>query len=320
MLRRKDASIDHYDRRTFFRLASAALAAPALVHGGQGGAVAGARDWRRVAISVDMEGATGVVAEEETNQTTEEYRAARRWMLSDVNAAVEGALDAGATYIEVHDTHNISKRNIPFEDLHPKAHLVRGGNTYFWNYDALDSSFGAALLVGMHAGPLQPGILSHYFSLQFREVRINNQPVTESHMTVALASHFGVPSVMVTGDDQICNVVRDWSKGQIETVVTKRALSWRSAVVASLADTHERIRATAARALKRAPDAPLLRFTEPMSVQVELNTAEQAKLFALIPTVKYDGVRTVVFTSANALEAHKTLVAAVLMLLSLPGA
>ena len=320
MLQRKNPLIHRYDRRAFFRIASAAFAAPALVRGGQGGVVAAARDWRRVAISVDMEGASGVVAEEETNQTTEEYRTARRWLVSDVNASVEGALDAGATYIEVHDTHNLNKRNIPFEDLHPKAHLVRGGNTYFWNYDTLDTSFGAAFLVGMHAGPLQPGILSHYFSLQFREVRINNQPITESHMTVALASHFGIPSVMVTGDDQICNVVRDWSKGQIETVVTKRALSWRSGIVASLADTHERIRATAAHALKRAPDTPLLGFTEPMNVQVELTTAEQAKLVAMMPGVKYDGVRTVLFNAANALEAHKTLIAAVLMLLSLPGA
>lgn len=277
------------------------------------------RDFRKVAISVDGEGISGVVNRAELNFDSPEFKEARQWMVSDVNAAVEGALQAGATHIEVHDTEGGIKRSIPYEALNQSAYLVKGGNLYFWEYDALDSSFGAAFLIGMHAGPLKPGIMSHYFTPQIRDIRFNGEPVTESHMTVALAAHFGIPTVLVTGDDQVCSVLREWSKGQIETVETKRALAWSSGIVAPLSYNHERIREAASRALKKAPDVALLGFKEPVSVALELGTAEEAKSLSLMPGVRRVGRTGVEFSANNILEAHKTLIAALMILASRLG-
>jgi D-amino peptidase len=273
-------------------------------------------DPAKVAISVDMEGISGVAGADETEFGKDEYNAARKWMLSDVNACVEGACDGGATYVQIHDTHGGNKRNLPYGELDPRAYLVKGGNLFFWNYDALDSSFGAAMLIGMHAGPLQQGVLAHYFTEQMREIRFNGLPVTESHVTIGLAAALGIPTVLVSGDDRVCDAIRDWSHGQIETVVTKHALGWNSAIMAPLSETHARIRAAANESLKKAPSTPLLRFKEPVEVAMELSIPEQAQYIAMIPTVRRVGERGVAFTADTILAAHKLLIVALMILAS----
>jgi len=286
---------------------------------GIGAAQPNTRDARRVAISVDMEGISGVVSRAEDSPGSGEYAQAQKWLVSDVNAAVQGAVDAGATYIEVHDTHGGNKRNVPFGELHSAAHLVRGGNLFFWEYDTLDSAFGAAFMIGMHTGPLEPGVRSHYFSTEkIRGIRVNGQPVTEGHMTVALASHFGIPTVLVSGDDRICQRMQEWSNGQIEAVVTKRALERNSAITVPLERTRQEIRAAASKALKKAPGARLLGFEKPMTVEVDFHWPEDSKSVSLIPTVSRLGHTGVRFVAADALQAHKTLIAA-LMIVSSPA-
>ena len=65
----------------------------------------------KVYMSVDMEGITGVVHGSQTGAGGADYNRARGWMALDVNAAVKGVLDAGATDILVNDAHG-GKRNI----------------------------------------------------------------------------------------------------------------------------------------------------------------------------------------------------------------
>src|ERR1017187_7451845 len=89
------------------------------------------RDDPKLAMSVDMEGVSGIAGADETVFGKDEYNTARKWLLSDVNACVEGACDGGATYVEVHDTHGWNKRNIPYGDLDQRAYLVKGGNLFF---------------------------------------------------------------------------------------------------------------------------------------------------------------------------------------------
>jgi D-amino peptidase len=72
-----------------------------------------------------MEGISGIVHGDQTTPGTAEYASGRKWMAQDVNAAVEGALEAGATEVVVNDSHG-SMRNIDPDDLHPKAILISG--------------------------------------------------------------------------------------------------------------------------------------------------------------------------------------------------
>jgi D-aminopeptidase len=105
----------------------------------------------KVFISADMEGITGVVAAEQTTPGNPEYVAAKKWMAEDVNAAVEGALRAGATEVVVNDSHG-SQRNIDPGDIHPKAILISGYPKPLSMMQGIDESYNAVLFVGYHAG------------------------------------------------------------------------------------------------------------------------------------------------------------------------
>ena len=104
-------------------------------------------------ISVDIEGISGVVHADMMMPGEPEYSRGRALMVGDANAAIEGAVKAGADYILVADGHG-PMRNIRIEDLHPAAHLVTG------TADARDacqlegadtSTFDAAIFIGYHA-------------------------------------------------------------------------------------------------------------------------------------------------------------------------
>jgi D-amino peptidase len=81
-------------------------------------------DGLKVFISVDMEGIAGVVNSEETGRSGQDYDYFRTVMTKETNAAIEGALAAGATDIVVRDSHG-SARNILPELLDRNAQLLR---------------------------------------------------------------------------------------------------------------------------------------------------------------------------------------------------
>ena len=305
-----------WNRRSFLGSALASAALGGLTRRSALGLPAQARDYSKVAISVDMEGISGIVSSRERLLDAPEFAAARKWLVSDVNAAVEGALDAGATRITVHDTHGSEKRNIPYDELHPAANLIRGGNQFFWEYDALDSSYGAAFMIGMHAGPLVPALASHYFTSSIRGIRVNGRPIAESHMTAALAAHFGIPTVLVTGDQFVCRMMREWSGGEMVTVQIADSLARNSAITMPLEKTRKLIRAGAREALGKAPETKPLAFDKPLRVELDLAYPEEAKSIALMPTVEQTEDLSIAFTAKDALEAHKTLIAALLILTS----
>ena len=62
----------------------------------------------RVYVSVDMEGIAGIVHEDQTNpvdpRCAAEYARGRKLMTEEANAAVEGALAAGAGFVLLNDS------------------------------------------------------------------------------------------------------------------------------------------------------------------------------------------------------------------------
>ncbi len=120
----------------------------------------------RVYISVDMEGVAGVVHEDQTDpidpRHAGEYNRFRRLMTSEANAAVEGALAAGATRVLVNDSHWLM-RNLIAEELHPAAELLSGGPKLRSMVEGVELGFDAAMFVGYHAmaGAARRGDRSH---------------------------------------------------------------------------------------------------------------------------------------------------------------
>jgi D-amino peptidase len=273
----------------------------------------------RIIISVDMEGASGIVTGSETGyprrrldnpEAALDYLTGRKWLTGDVNAAVEGAIEAGATSFVLHDSHGDDYRNVILDDLNPAVEVVRGAPITLFEYEDLDRTYDAAFLIAMHARAGQPAILSHVFSWPLmREVRINGLPVGESQLSAALAGCFGIPTVLITGDDVACEEMKACTNGQIETAVVKHSLSRYAAHCLPLATARDRIRQAAHRAIERIGEIAPYRFEPPIALEVDFNDRQIAGYVSWMPEVVSNGDCTVSFTSDDFLSAFKALLA-----------
>src|SRR3954465_14677051 len=156
----------------------------------------------KVFISVDMEGTSGLERLEEIFRGLPGYERFRPLMAGDANAVVQGVIDAGADEIVVSDSHGYMC-NIRPDDLVPGVRLKRGQLRRRWcQTKGFESDFDAVLLVGFHAkAGNENAILSHTWITSFLDVRVNGQSVPEPSLNTWLAGAFGVPVVMLSGDD-----------------------------------------------------------------------------------------------------------------------
>src|SRR5436305_8843919 len=185
----------------------------------------------RVYTSDAMEGIPGVVHQSPTAPTdpacAAEYGRFRRLMTAEANAAVEGALAAGATRALVNDSHWFM-RNLLAEELHQAAELVSGDPKPRSMMQEIDQpgGFDAALCIGYHArAGTRNAILDHTYADRIHEVRLNGRPVGELGINAALAGVSGVPVALVSGDAALAAEAKDLLGEGVTTVVVKEAVS-----------------------------------------------------------------------------------------------
>jgi len=162
----------------------------------------------KIFISVDIEGISGVVHGDMMMPSEREYERGRRLMVNDANAAIEGAISAGADYVLVTDGHG-PMRNLKIEDLHSGAHLVSGtgdAKDYCQLEGADSEKFDAAIFVGYHAmAQTYQAIHPHTIAgIAVYELRINGRPHGETGLNAAVLASLGIPTVMLTGDETTC--------------------------------------------------------------------------------------------------------------------
>jgi D-amino peptidase len=258
-----------------------------------------------------MEGCSGIVSRQETMATGDFYREARRWMAWDANAAVDGCLDAGATDVIICESHN--GLDIPWDEIHPKAKLVRfdihTSSLLHYGLEGLDGTFDAVFFVGHHtAYGDQKGVISHTLSRPFRHVFINERPVGDIEIWSALAGHLGVPVGLITGDNVLCQQVHSWLP-QVETAVVKYALDTYAARCLPKEETRKRIREAARRATQRIPELKPLCFDAPVKLEIDLVMPNAAGRVSLIPGMRRIGGTRVSYVAHDYGEAYKTLLA-----------
>ena len=217
----------------------------------------------KIYIMSDMEGVAGVLNQEEYQKPRAlYYERARELTTREVNAAIEGALEAGATDFLVADGHGYGA--IDPQLLHPAAKLLAGAPV---NYPfGCDESFDAAFSIGQHAkSNADGGHLSHTGSFDLEEKTINGVSLGELGCNMLFCGYFGVPMIFVAGDDACANEAKGLSP-DIETVSVKWGLKRGSAtglsgrenmlfngaaIHLSPSQARETIRAAANRALSR---------------------------------------------------------------------
>jgi len=195
---------------------------------------------RKVFISADMEGISGISASDQLSAAGAEYNRSRKMMADDVNAAIRGARRAGATEIVVNDSHG-SMRNLRLEDLDGQVHLISHSFKRSGMMEGLDESFDAAIFIGYHAKAGHPaGLFAHTGSGVVRDVRVNGRSLGEGGLNTLVAAWYGVPVVLVTGDDVAVKQVAEVAT-LAKTVAVKRAINPRAVELRPFAAVHRDI-------------------------------------------------------------------------------
>lgn len=210
-----------------------------------------AQTGRKVYISVDMEGISGVNGDDQTSAGQAEYGRARKLMVEDANAAIRGAFAGGATDVLVNDSHG-GQRNLLPEDLDPRARLISHSFKRHGMMEGLDESFDSVLFIGYHAKASAPrGLFAHTGSGVVRDLQINGTSVGEGGMNAALAAWYGVAVALVTGDDVAVDEVKARVPA-VKGVVVKRAINTRAVELVPLAEARRQIEAGAKEAVAAA--------------------------------------------------------------------
>jgi D-amino peptidase len=252
----------------------------------------------KILIISDMEGVAGICRWDQVNAGAEGYEEGRRLYTAELNAAVHGAFEGGATEVVLMDCHGAGGDR-SFNSLIPEALDERCEfvvQTRWTEYtEMLESGCDGALFVGQHArAGAERGVLSHTVSsTRWHELRFNGVAVGEVGINAALCGTWGCPVALVTGDDVVCDEASELLGTRLHTVAVKRALGRFSARHLTPARARDRIEAGAKRAVANLRDAPVYDPGAPCTVTVELATPDDADAYRHREGVELLGPRTV---------------------------
>ena len=233
-----------------------------------------------------MEGVAGVVSEQQLGPTGFEYDRFRGFMTAEVSTVIEAAFTAGATEIVVSDSHG-NGQNLLIEKLPQKVTVVRSWPRPLMMMQGIDQSFAGAILLGYHTSTHNvAGVRAHTISsARLAEVRMNDKPVGEGEISAAIAGHFGVPVIMISGDDQVIKEVSG-SIGDIEGAVVKWAGGFHSARTLTPAEANQVLRDATQRAMGRIKSFKPYTVKAPVRVDLRFKNYRPAEVLSYLPIVE----------------------------------
>jgi D-amino peptidase len=275
-------------------LVLAALAAPAT-----------AKDGRKIFVSVDMEGIAGVVSNEQLGPPGFEYERFRQFMTEETNVALAAAREAGATEFVVSDSHG-NMQNLLIEKLPKDVLVVRSAPRPLMMMQGLDESFDGVIFIGYHASTTNPeGVRAHTMSsATLADVRLNGVSVPEAAFNAAIAGHFGVPVLAITGDDVIVKEARGLL-GDVEGAVVKWAYGFHSAKTLTPEAARDVIREKVKAAMARRGSFRPYVVKTPVELEVRFKSYRPAEVLSYLPIVKRLDAHAVRFVGRDMLEVSR---------------
>ncbi|WP_030292929.1 M55 family metallopeptidase [Streptomyces katrae] len=259
----------------------------------------------KILVSADMEGATGVTWPADVLPGTPEWERCRHLFTSDVNAAVLGFLDGGADRVLVNEAH-WTMRNLLLEQLDERAEVLTGRHKSLTMVEGVQhGDVDGIAFVGYHTGAGTPGVLAHtYLANSITGVWLNGTRASEGLLNAHVVAEYGVPVVLVTGDDLTCVDADGYAPDAVKVAV-KDHVSRYAAVCRTPARTAADIRAAAKEA------AALAVRREPMpggpyTVELEFDAEHLAMAATVVPGVERSGERRVAYTSETMYEGIRT--------------
>ncbi len=261
----------------------------------------------KIYISADMEGVAGVVTSEQLGPSGFEYSRFREFMTGEVLAAVNAAFEAGATEVLVSDSHG-NGQNLLLEKFPENVRIVRSWPRPLMMMEGIDASFDAAIFIGYHSSTTNPdGVRAHTMSsARLADIRLNGRSMPEAGINAAIAGHFGVPVIMISGDDAIVKEARELI-GPIEGAVVKWAVSFHSAKTLTPQAAQKRIAEKVKAAIGRLKEFKPFKLKTPVSLEVTFKNYRPSQILAYLPIVDRIDAHSIRFVGKDMIEVSKFL-------------
>jgi len=261
----------------------------------------------KIYISADMEGVTGAVTGDQLGPTGFEYQRFREFMTNEVLAAIEAARAAGASEILVSDSHG-NGENILIDRLPDDVQIVRAWPRPLMMMQGIDATFDGAIFIGYHASTTNPrGVRAHTMSsANLAAVRLNGVEMPEGGINAAIAGHFGVPILMVSGDDAAVGEVSGLLGGIGEAVV-KWNYGFHSARTLTPAAGERVIREAVGDAVRTLGTRQPFVLETPIRVEVTFKNYLPAEMLAYLRGVERADAHTVRYIADDMIDASRFL-------------
>ena len=258
---------------------------------------------KKIYISADLEGVVGAVTGEQLGPGGFEYNRFREFMTAEVNAAITAARAAGATEILVADSHG-NGQNLLIEKLPKDVKLIRSWPRPLGMMEGIDSSFDGVIFTGYHASTDNPeGVRAHTFSsARLTSVKINGKVMTEGSWNAAVAGEFGVPVIMIAGDDAAVNEVKALI-GNAEGAIVKESISFHSAKSLHPEAAYDLIAEKTSYAVKNIKKYKPYKIKGPLTVSISFKHYQPSQILSYLKMFKRTDSHTIEFKAKNMIEA-----------------
>ncbi len=258
---------------------------------------------KKIFISADLEGVVGAVTGEQLGPGGFEYNRFREFMTAEVNAAIKAARAAGATEILVADSHG-NGQNLLIEKLPKDVKLIRSWPRPLGMMEGIDSSFDGVIFTGYHSSTDNlEGVRAHTFSsARLTSVKINGKVMSEGSWNAAVAGEFGVPVIMIAGDDAAVNEVKALI-GNAEGAIVKESISFHSAKSLHPDAAYDLIAEKTSYAVKNIKKYKPYKIKGPLTVSVSFKHYQPSQILSYLKMFKRTDSHTIEFKAKNMIEA-----------------
>lgn len=264
-------------------------------------------DGLKIYISADMEGVVGAVTGEQLGPDGFEYQRFREFMTAEVNAAIDAARAAGATEFVISDSHG-NGQNLLIDQLPVDVTVVRSWPRPLGMMAGIDETFDGAIFLGYHASTANTrGVRAHTLSsANITGLRLNGIEMTEGGINAAIAGHFGVPVIMVSGDD-VAVAENQVLLGTVEGAVVKWANGFHSARTLTPEAGYEVIRTRTMSAINRIDSFEPYVLETPIELELSLKHYQPVELLGYLPGVEKVNSHTIRFVGKDMPEISRFL-------------
>ena len=264
-------------------------------------------DGLKIYISADMEGVVGAVTGEQLGPGGFEYERFRQFMTDEVNAAIDAARAAGATEFLVSDSHG-NGQNLLIEQMPDDVMIVRSWPRPLGMMEGIDETFDGVIFTGYHASTANTrGVRAHTMSsANITSLRLNGIEMTEGSMNAAIAGHFGVPIILVTGDDAAV-AENQVIIGDIEGAIVKWSYGFHSARTLTPEAAYEEIRTRTASAISRIDDFEPYVLETPIELELSLKHYMPVETLSYLPNVEKVNSHTIRYIGEDMIDISKFL-------------